>query len=171
MVVRELRIIKKIGRVEKMRGVNTLGRRGVSEIISVLLITGMIAGLSSFFLVYGAQRAERETWGILDLVRANERRMNQLLSLVYYAENRTTDRFNVYLFNYGTEDTIIEHIYIDETLVDPIEFRDAVTGEPTENSVPPHALVRVVLDSPAEDTFHVTLVTKWRAVYSWLLTI
>lgn len=147
-----------------------LDSRGVSEILGAIVVFGIMLTSSVAYLSIELGRAKGEVAGITDMVRAAEHRQAQLLSLVYYAENRDLGLLRVYVFNYGTESAVIERFFLDGEEVSPLSTRDAFTGIPCD-AVEPKSMVELTFSLPVENTFDFTLVTKWRAVYSLRLTV
>jgi len=148
-------------------------RRGVSDLIAVLVTTFIVFGFSTFYMISSVRGTELQTWGIVDAVRAGERRQNQLLSYVYHGENAVTNTLRVYVFNYGSESAEIDRLYLHAIGTQPATrsyyLHNAITGEVLENAVPPKTLVRFTFPDVAPDNYWFTLVTRWRAVYSWRL--
>jgi hypothetical protein len=152
---------------------NRLDGRGVSDLVAVLISTFIIFGFSMFYMLWSAHETELQTWGIVDAVRASEHRQNQLLSYVYHGENAVTNTLRVYMFNYGSESAEIDRLYLHAIGTQPAirsyYLHNAITGEVLENVVPPKTLVRFTFPDVVPDNYWFTLVTKWKAVYSWRL--
>jgi len=147
-----------------------LDDRGVSEILGAILVFAVVFASSVAYLSVEMRRAKGEVAGITDLVRAAEHRQAQLLSLVYYSENRETGLLRVYIFNYGTENAEVYQMYIGTERVEALAVRDSFTGAPLD-SLPPRTLAEISLQAPTENIFDFTLVTRWKAVYSWRLSV
>jgi flagellin-like protein len=84
-------------------------KRGVSEIVAVLLATMIVFGFSAFFLAAQAGQMKAQEIGITEMANLAERRQGQLLSLADYGENQGT--FYVYLYNFGAENVVLESAY------------------------------------------------------------
>jgi len=84
-------------------------KRGVSEIVAVLLATMIVFGFSAFFLATQAGQMKAQEIGITEMANLAERRQGQLLSLADYGENQGT--FYVYLYNFGSENVVLDRAY------------------------------------------------------------
>jgi hypothetical protein len=137
------------------------------------MTTFIVFGFSMFYMMWSTREVELQTWGIVDAVRAGEHRQNQLLSYVYHGENAVTNTLRVYMFNYGSESAEIDRLYLHAIGTQPATrsyyLHNAITGEVLENVVPPKTLVRFTFPDIAPDNYWFTLVTEWKAVYSWRL--
>ena len=150
-----------------------LDKRGISDLVAVLVATLIVFGFSTLYMISSVRGTELQTWGIVDAVRAGEHRQNQLLSYVYHGENAVTNTLLVYMFNYGSESAEIDRLYLHAIGTQPATrsyyLHNAITGEVLENVVPPKTLVRFTFPDVVTDNYWFTLVTKWKAVYSWRL--
>lgn len=125
------------------------------------------------FMLMATSRAEVETWGIVDAVRAAEHRQAQLLSLVYYGGNANTLR--VYVFNYGSEDAEIDRVWLHPVgspgVERAYELHDAISGASLGGTIPPKVLACFTFPDTPPDNYYFTFVTRWRAAYYYLLTV
>lgn len=143
--------------------------RGVSEVLSVLIVTSLISAFGFAYLAVYQARGTAGVMGIVDIIRAQEHRQNELLSLVFSGENHLTRTLRAYLYNYGTWDVVTDRFYLDQQEVDPYQFNDITTGEPVGDGViRSHHLVELVFrNRPLEGDNYLTVVTKWGGAFSW----
>lgn len=141
----------------------SLDRRGVSEVVGVLLVTGVMFSVSSLFLFSQARTTGEATWGLVDLLRAGERRNREMLSLVYgFWEG---SRVHLYLYNYGGMVVEPQKWYAARQEAVLLRMEDVATGREVDN-LPPQTLCHVVLLSRG-GVGTVAMVTKWRGVHTW----
>ena len=143
--------------------------RGVSEMVGATLVLLMVFGASMAYVSVEMLRVRGHVSGVTELIRDAGHRQAQLLSLIYYTENRVTGVLRIYMFNYGTENAEIDRMLIGTGEVKP-SIHDSFTDAALE-SLPPRTLAEISLPLPAERTFDFTLITRVRAVYSYRLTV
>lgn len=142
--------------------------RGISEVLAVLMLSGLFLGAGVAYLSMVQRGQKGETVGLLEMMRLSQHRVNQLLTCVYSA--RSPGLLSVYLYNYGTENAGLAGFYYGTQSVRPYSFRDAETGSLLgESVVPPKRLVRVDLPPPPSGENHLTVVTEVRTVFTWLV--
>ena len=90
-------------------------KRATSEVLGAILIAIIVMGMSATYIMLEAGRSTKETMGIVDLIRAAERRQKQLLSLTYY--NKQGSNLKLYLYNYGEEASTPKLILADQEVV------------------------------------------------------
>jgi len=145
-------------------------RRGISEIFSTLIITVIIFTASTFLLMTVGAQMTQQTVGIVDAVRAQERRMNQLLSLIH-AKLTQTGGVEIYIYNYGTENVEPYRVYFGRSTSSLSEvsytLSDAVTGQ-TLTAFPPQTLVKATVSGVAtRGTYYFVIITRWMSYYAW----
>lgn len=131
--------------------------------VGVLLVTGVMFSASSLFLFSQARTTSGATWGLVDLLKAGERRNQEMLSLVYgFWEG---GRVHLYLYNYGGMAVEPQKWYVAQQEAVLLRMEDAATGAGVED-LPPQTLCHVVLLSRG-GAGTVAMVTKWRGVHTW----
>ena len=96
--------------------------RGVSEVVSVLLLTVLMASFAYLFLATSTSNVQSGTSGVVDVMQAAEHRQNQLLTVLF--SQRKGDNLEVVLYAYGTEDVPITQFYLSGENTAPI-YTDA----------------------------------------------
>jgi hypothetical protein len=145
-----------------------LERTGVSEVLAVLMLSGLFLGAGVAYLSMVQRGQKGQTVGLLEAMRLSQHRVNQLLTCVY--SSRSPGLLSIYLYNYGTENAGLAGFYYGAQSVRPYSFRDAETGSLLgESVVPPKRLVRVDLPPPPSGENHLTVVTEVRTVFTWLV--
>lgn len=145
-----------------------LDERGVSTIVSGLIIMSALFGFTTYVLASKARQGQMRTQGLIDVMRGAEKRQAQLVDFSY-AEEEGGDLL-VYLSNYGWEDAVIEKVWIDGNSVSEGNWRVKFAGSSTEtsgeNTLPERKLVYVEVDGKAGvDIF--AFLTKTNSVYKW----
>lgn len=137
--------------------------------LGALILMGILLGSGITLVGLQSRRVGGQVQGILETARVSERRMRQLLSLVYYGENYPQGRVKVYLFSYGREPVAIQRFWMGGTEVRPISAIDVASGEPLENlTVPPNVLAEFTFPW-VENRSELVLMTRLGAVFSWRL--
>lgn len=145
-----------------------LDERGVSTIVSGLIMMSALFGFTTYVLVHKARQGQMRAEGLVDVMRQAEKRQAQLVDFSY-TEKRDGD-LHVYLSNYGWEDAVIKNVWIDGDLISEGNWRvklarsDDVT--PGENTLPKRELVYVEVDGEGGGGIFAFL-TKSNSVYKW----
>ena len=144
-------------------------RRGASEVLGAVLIAVIVMAMSATYVVFEAERSTRETMGIVELIRAAEKRQKQLLSLTYY--HKQGNSLKLYIYNYGEEPSTPKMVLTDQEVpLSSISMRNMDTGAAC-NSIPPKTLVEIALPAPDPATFTLALFTDEGGFYSWRITV
>lgn len=144
-------------------------RRGVSEVVGVALISIVVAAVGLAWLASQGQMLAMQAYGIIDQIRAAERRQRQLLSLLYYYRDGFGNLV-LYIYNYGAEDSTISRLFVKdgEVPLSSIAVKNAETNQPLQNRViPPRALAEVSVPNAASGTYVVFLITEEGGRFSW----
>ena len=145
------------------------GRRGVSEVLGAIVVAILVLGMSVSYILLEMERAGRETYSIIDLIRKAERRQRQLLSLIFY--RRQGSDLKLYIYNYGDEYSTPKRILTDrEVPLSKVRMRNMDTGEEV-SSIPPKTLVELTLPAPSADSFTLVIITEEGGVFSWKISV
>lgn len=151
-----------------MRGFG-LDQRGVSEIISGLIMISALFGLTTFVLVHKAQQGSMRAEGLVTAMEQAERRQAQLIDFSY-ADEQGGD-LRVYLSNYGWENAKIDRVWVGGTPLDDGDWtvRRATTGANTGGELPKREFCYVKVpnfdDYTSQDKFPFAILTKSDAIY------
>lgn len=142
-----------------------LNERGIASAIGFLLVLmAVIAGGSILFASWGRTTQTRAT-GLIDAMRDAEERQNQLLSFVYSDNN--AGNLNVYLFNYGSVEAVVDRVWADGNEVAPSNWSiREIGGTELDNRLPPREIVKLIIRNGSGTDNLVTL-TESNALYSW----
>lgn len=148
--------------------------RGISEVVTVLLLTGLITSFAYFFLSASTRTVQSETSGVVDVIRAAGHRQNQLLSVILSQKSGDNKSENVYMYAYGTEDVQIRAFYLNGENVVPsysslFQPTDNVTKVENCYNIPSRVLVWFSFPLSGSltnrDNFQLVAVSKWNAFY------
>jgi hypothetical protein len=146
-----------------------LGRRGVSEVAGVALISMIIAMIGLAWLAAQAPLLSMQAYGIIEQIRAVERRHRQLLSLLYYYRDGSGSLI-LYIYNYGLDNSTISRLFMGngEVSLESITMKNAETNQPLQNHViPPKTPAEVRVPGAPSGTYIVFLVTEEGGQFSW----
>jgi|GEM_PF-3783786 len=144
-------------------------KRGASEVLGAVLIAVIVMAMSATYVMFEAEKSTRETMGIVELIRAAEKRQKQLLSLTYYYKQGND--LKLYIYNYGEESSTPKMILTDQEVpLSSISMRNMDTGAAC-NNIPPKTLVEITLPAPSQSTFTLALFTDEGGFYSWRITV
>lgn len=146
----------------------SLDQRGISVVVSSLIVMSALFGFTTFVLVHKARQGQRRAEGLIDTMRDAEKRQSQLIDFSY-AENQGSD-LHVYLSNYGWENAVIEKVWIDGNSVSEGNWRVKLAGSGNttsgKNTLPKREFVYVEGDGKAGgDVF--AFLTESNSVYKW----
>jgi hypothetical protein len=145
------------------------GKRGASEVLGAIIITVIVMAMSATYVMLEAGRSTRETMGIVELIRAAEKKQKQLLSLTYYYKQGSS--LKLYIYNYGDETSTPKMILIEQEVpLSSVSMRNMDTDD-TCNNIPPKILVEIALPAPDQSTFTLALFTEEGGFYSWRITV
>ena len=145
------------------------GRRGVSEVLGAIVIAILVLGMSVSYVLLEMERAGRETYSIIDLIRKAEKRQKQLLSLIFYQKKGGS--LKVYIYNYGDEYSTPQRILTDkEVSLSSVSMKNMDTGAAV-SSIPPKTLVELTMPAPSTDSFTLVIITGEGGVFSWKISV
>ena len=146
------------------------GRRGVSEVLGVLLITIVLMATAMVYVSLQSSRAERETSGIVEMITKAEKRQGQLLSLTYYYNS--SNQLRIYIYNYGNINSTLELVMVAGQTVplSSITMKDMDTGQ-TCSTISPKKLVEVTISAPYTSTFYFTIQTEEGSTFTWQIVL
>lgn len=146
-----------------------LSQRGVSEIISGLIMISALFGFTTFVLVHKARQGQMQAEGLIDVMREAEERQSQLIDFLY-AEERGGD-LHVYISNYGWENAAVERGWVaGESVTDWNIY--TVDGTPTDNVIPRESFVEMVvrdLPSGRAEEYAFAFLTESNSIYKWMV--
>jgi len=147
-----------------------LDRRGVSEVLSAILIAVIVMGMSISYTLFEMERSERQTMSLIDLIRGAEIRQKQLLSLIYYYEEGGV--LKVYIYNFGDVPSTPKRIFTDrEVPLSEVTIKDPSSGE-LYDTILPKTLVEIALPAPAEaGIFTLVILTEKGGIFSWEMSV
>ena len=145
------------------------GRRGVSEVLGAIVIAVLVLSMSVSYVLLEMERAGRETYSIIDLIRKAEKRQKQLLSLIFY--QKKGGNLKVYIYNYGEEYSTPKRILTDrEVSLSSVSMKNMDTGAAVSN-IPPKTLVELTMPAPSTDSFTLVIITGEGGVFSWKISV
>ena len=142
--------------------------RGVSEILGATLLMVLTVSAGAALLQIYRSQTGKGLAGISSSLRLAEHRANQLLSLIYFYENKTSGKVYAYLYGCGVEPVRLERFWLGKTEVRPLEA-SYLDGTPLEENwtVPRGKVVRFVFRGSSGGQF--TAMSSIRTVYSWVV--
>ncbi|HXG74748.1 MAG TPA: hypothetical protein VNK44_08020 [Candidatus Nitrosotenuis sp.] len=126
-------------------------RRGISELISVVLVIIIVLSGMGVYTFVSQQRILGDALSVKEAITLSEQRLSELVEHAGMYRTRTSvDYVGTHLFNYGTKDIVITAVYINgtERVVSPATWyvRD-LTGALNHSSIIPHGtLVELILN-------------------------
>jgi hypothetical protein len=90
-------------------------RCGVSEAVSAVLLLAVIAAASYFALNWSAKNTIANEKSVTDAIELKGHQLQELVSVISAAAS--SGNTTVELLNYGTDDIVIDKVFIDGTLV------------------------------------------------------
>ena len=89
-------------------------KRGVSEVVGAILIAGIVLAMSMSWIMIEGDRSNEQTTSVVDMLRAATKSEQQSLSLTYYYKQ--ANHLNLFLYNYGTENSTPQLALINQNI-------------------------------------------------------
>jgi flagellin-like protein len=86
-------------------------RRGISEVVSVVLLLAVIAAASYFALSESSKRTIDNERTVTDIIEIKGSQIQELLSVI--TVNTTPQNTTLEILNYGTKNIIIDRVFLD----------------------------------------------------------
>ncbi|CDI05658.1 archaellin/type IV pilin N-terminal domain-containing protein [Candidatus Nitrosotenuis uzonensis] len=126
-------------------------RRGISELISVVLVIVIVISGMGFYVIVSQQRILGDALSVKEAIVLSEHRISELIEQVNMHRVRNTVDYSVtHLFNYGTKDIMISTIFVNgtEKLAPPARWyvRDLTGTINYSSTIPQNMLVELVIN-------------------------
>ncbi len=96
--------------------------RGISEALAVIIILAITTSIFSILAISSQQALDRGERSIMDSIEISQKRINELLSMIYVAKDGIYA--DIFVVNYGSIDILIDNVLKNGAIISNVEFRD-----------------------------------------------
>ena len=123
-------------------------RRGVSEVLGVVIVLLITVSASVFVVLWGFQSGRMTASSIMELYQRGQLRQGQLLSFVAHSERivGSSTVISVWVYNYGSQPIKILYLFIDNKTQNNFTLYDD-SGSPVD-SIKPGMMTEIVVNVP-----------------------